>query len=94
VDQTVGAAQAAKAQQDALADDVERIAGSETSFRELWLPQKINTLRVAISHERIVGIDGGQVAFRVRADPACGKKRTLRLPNPAFIERIMLHVLP
>jgi hypothetical protein len=52
------------------------------------------THRVAISNERIVGIDDGQVAFRVRADPTSGKKRTLRLPGPVFIDRFLLHLLP
>lgn len=52
------------------------------------------THRVAISNERITGIDGDQVAFRVRAEPGGGKKRTLRLPGIAFIERFLLHVLP
>jgi len=52
------------------------------------------THRVAISNERIVGIDEGQVAFRVRADPGSGKKRVMHLPGPAFIERFFLHVLP
>ena len=52
------------------------------------------THRVAISNERIVAIDEDQVAFRVRADPCSGKKRTMRLPGPAFIDRFFLHVLP
>ncbi len=52
------------------------------------------THRVAISNERIVGIDGDEVALRVRADADRGKKRTLRLPGPTFIERFLLHVLP
>jgi hypothetical protein len=52
------------------------------------------THRVAISNGRIVGMEDGQVAFRVRADPGSGKKRTMRLPGPAFIERFFLHVLP
>ncbi|MCK0505307.1 IS91 family transposase [Aromatoleum anaerobium] len=52
------------------------------------------THRVAISNERIVGIDGDEVAFRVRADAGSGKKRTLRLPGGEFIERFLLHVLP
>ena len=52
------------------------------------------THRVAISNERIVGIDEGQVAFRVRADPGSGKKRTMHLPGPAFIDRFFLRVLP
>jgi hypothetical protein len=49
---------------------------------------------VAISNERIVGIDGNTVAFRVRADPVSGKKRTVRLPGTEFIGRFLQHVLP
>ncbi|MBL0168348.1 MAG: transposase [Propionivibrio sp.] len=45
------------------------------------------------SNERIVGIDEGQVAFRVRADPSSGKKRVMHF-GPAFIERFFPHVLP
>jgi hypothetical protein len=45
------------------------------------------THRVAISNEPIIGIDDEHVAFRVRADPASGTKRTLRLPGPVFIDR-------
>ncbi len=52
------------------------------------------THRVAISNERIVGIEGNDVLFRVRADPASGKKRTLRVPGVEFIERFLQHVLP
>ncbi len=52
------------------------------------------THRVAISNERIVGMDHGEVAFRVRADATSGKKRTLRLPGTEFIDRFLLHVLP
>ena len=52
------------------------------------------THRVAISNERIIGIDDEHVAFRVRADPASGTKRTVRLPGPVFIDRFLLHVLP
>ena len=52
------------------------------------------THRVAISNERIVSIAGGEVAFRVRADPECGRKRIIRLPGSEFIERFLLHVLP
>lgn len=52
------------------------------------------THRVAISNERIVGIDGTDVLFRVRADAQSGKKRTLRLPGTEFIARFLLHVLP
>ena len=52
------------------------------------------THRVAISNERIVGIDHDAVAFRVRADATSGKKRTLHLPATEFIDRFLKHVLP
>jgi hypothetical protein len=52
------------------------------------------THRVAISNERILGIDGDAVALRVRADPTSGKKRTLHLPGTEFIDRFLQHVLP
>jgi hypothetical protein len=52
------------------------------------------THRVAISNERIVGINGHDVLLRVRADAQSGNKRILRLPGPEFIGRFLLHVLP
>ena len=52
------------------------------------------THRVAISNERILGIDQGAVALRVRVNAEGGKKRTLRLPGTEFIERFLQHVLP
>lgn len=52
------------------------------------------THRVAISNERIVGIDHDAVAFRVRTDATSGKKRTLRVPGTEFIDRFLKHVLP
>ena len=52
------------------------------------------THRVAISNERIVAIADDGVRFRVRADPASGKKRTRHLPGSEFIRRFLLHVLP
>jgi hypothetical protein len=52
------------------------------------------THRVAISNERIVGIEQDAVAFRVRDNGAGGKRRVLRLPGAAFIARFLLHVLP
>ena len=52
------------------------------------------THKVAISNERIVGIEGSTVALRVRADPASGKKRTVRLQGTEFIGRFLQHVLP
>jgi len=51
------------------------------------------THRVAISNERIVGLDGRDVLFRVRGNNA-GKKRCLRLPGDEFIRRFLQHVLP
>ena len=52
------------------------------------------THRVAISNERIVAIQNGVVAFRVRANDDSGKKRTLPLPGAEFIGRFLHHVLP
>ena len=49
---------------------------------------------MAISNERIVGIDGSDVAFRVRADLTSGTKRTLRIQGTEFIDRFLQHVLP
>jgi hypothetical protein len=52
------------------------------------------THRVAISNERIVGMENGQVAFRVRDHANPGKKRIERLPAQSFIGRFLLHALP
>lgn len=52
------------------------------------------THRVAISNERIVGIDDREVRFRVRAQTSGRTKRTLTVPAEAFIDRFLLHVLP
>lgn len=52
------------------------------------------THRVAISNERLVALDERDVAFRVRADAATGKKRTVRLAGGEFLARFLLHVLP
>lgn len=52
------------------------------------------THRVAISNERIIAVGPDEVAFRVRADVATGKKRTVRLGGVAFLARFLLHVLP
>ena len=51
------------------------------------------THRVAISNERILGIEADAVALRVRADRP-GGKRTIRLSGAEFIDRFLLHVLP
>jgi hypothetical protein len=49
------------------------------------------THRVAISNERLVGMDETTVRFRVRAAPG---KRVFSVPAEEFIERFLLHVLP
>lgn len=51
------------------------------------------THRVAISNERILGIEGDQIRLRVRPDPDHGR-RTVSLPAQEFIARFMRHVLP
>ena len=50
------------------------------------------THRVAISNERILGIDAKDVRLRVRADNA-GGKRTVTIDGPTFISRFLQHVL-
>jgi hypothetical protein len=52
------------------------------------------THRVAVSNERILGIDGTDVLLRVRAEAKTGKKRTVRIAGTEFIRRFLLHVLP
>lgn len=52
------------------------------------------THRVAISNERIVGMDAAGVRFRVRADPTSGKKRTVQVAGTEFLRRFLRHVLP
>ena len=52
------------------------------------------THRVAISNERILGVDDHEVRFRVRALAQGHTKRTLALPAATFIDRFLLHVLP
>ena len=51
------------------------------------------THRVAISNERIVGIDAQRVRLRVRADNH-GGKRTVLIDGQDFIARFLQHVLP
>ena len=51
------------------------------------------THRVAISNERIVGIDVNGVRLRVRADNH-GGKRTVVIDGQTFIARFLQHVLP
>jgi hypothetical protein len=51
------------------------------------------THRVAVSNERIVGIDAKGVRLRVRADEHGGKRTTV-IDGQTFIARFLLHVLP
>jgi len=51
------------------------------------------THRVAVSNERIVGIDASGVRLRVRADDR-GGKRTVLIDGPTFVARFLRHVLP
>jgi Putative transposase/Transposase zinc-binding domain len=52
------------------------------------------THRVAISNERIVGMDEDSVSLRIRDSAHGNRRRTLRLPAHSFIDRFLLHVLP
>lgn len=52
------------------------------------------THRVAISNERLVSLQDGIVAFRVRDNANPGKKRIERMPAQDFIGRFLQHVLP
>ena len=51
------------------------------------------THRVALSNDRLLGCDAGQVRLRVR-DNGTGGKRTVSLPTDTFIGRFLDHVLP
>lgn len=52
------------------------------------------THRVAISNERILGMDADTVRLRVRDSANGNRKHTLSVPAQTFIERFLLHVLP
>ena len=55
------------------------------------------THRTAISNERIRLINGSQVVFTVRGDgkgDKPGAKRMVRLDDPEFVRRFILHILP
>lgn len=51
------------------------------------------THRTAIGNERLLGIEGAKVRFRVRAD-ATGGKRSIAVDAQQFIARLLQHVLP
>ena len=52
------------------------------------------THRVAISNERIVGCDNGQVLFRWRDYRDKSRMKTMPLAADEFIRRFLLHILP
>ncbi len=52
------------------------------------------THRVAISNERILGINADTVCLRVRDSAHANRRRTLSVPAQTFIERFFLHVPP
>ena len=52
------------------------------------------THRVAISNERILGMEAGVVRFRVRDSAHGNVKRTVCMEANKFIDRFLLHVLP
>ena len=52
------------------------------------------THRVAISNERILGINADAVRIRVRDWASGNKKRTISVPAQIFIDRFLQHVLP
>jgi hypothetical protein len=51
------------------------------------------THRVAISNNRLLGIDNGNVCFRWK-DYRNNQRKTMTLPAQEFIRRFLLHVLP
>jgi hypothetical protein len=102
------ARQGAKLQQAALADPAWRdLLGA--LYRHRWVvyakhslggPEQVldylgrYTHRVAISNERILGMDADTVRLRVRDRAHGNRKRTIHVPAPTFIERFLLHLLP
>jgi Putative transposase/Transposase zinc-binding domain len=52
------------------------------------------THRVAISNERILGMDGNIVRFRMRDSANGNRKKVVRMEADEFIGRFLLHILP
>jgi hypothetical protein len=52
------------------------------------------THRVAISNNRLLDIEGGQVSFRYKDYRNSNQQRTMTLSAEEFIRRFLLHVLP
>jgi hypothetical protein len=52
------------------------------------------THRVAISNNRILGMEDKQVLFRWKNYAKCGRQEVMKLNSVEFIRRFLLHVLP
>jgi hypothetical protein len=52
------------------------------------------THRIAISNNRLLGIDDGKVTFRYKDYRQAGEQKTMTLEAEEFIRRFLLHVLP
>jgi hypothetical protein len=52
------------------------------------------THRVAISNNRLVSMDGGQVSFQWKDYRDDNRQKTMTLPAEEFIRRFLIHVLP
>jgi hypothetical protein len=52
------------------------------------------THRVAISNDRLVNVDAGQVRFRWKDYARGNRLKTMTLPAEEFLRRFLLHVLP
>jgi len=52
------------------------------------------THRVAISNQRLINADSGEVTFRVRNNVRPGTNKHIRLTTGEFIRRFLMHVLP
>ena len=50
--------------------------------------------RVAISHERLLSFEHGQVRFAWRDRAHANQRKTMCLPALEFLDRFLLHVLP
>jgi hypothetical protein len=52
------------------------------------------THRVALSNDRLVSVDAGQVRFRWKDYAHGNRVKTMTLPAEEFLRRFLLHVLP
>lgn len=52
------------------------------------------THRIALSNDRLLSIDNGQVSFSYRDRRDCNKRKVMTLSAQEFIRRFLLHVLP